>query len=213
MIYHITKRYSCQANCFICNYFNPPPDNRRYVKQNPLKLPHFKLKHITLANILHYIMSKIHYIKGDATSPQVSGAKIIAHICNDIGRWGKGFVLEISKKWDTPKLNYLDWYRNKSKNDFCLGNIQIVKVENDVFIANMIAQNQIRTRSNPRPISYSCLKECLSKLSNEASLLEATIHMPRIGCGLAGGKWSKIEPLIQLTLVQNDITTFVYDLN
>ena len=34
-------------------------------------------------------MSTINYIKGDATQPQAKGNKIIAHVCNDLGGWGK----------------------------------------------------------------------------------------------------------------------------
>lgn len=41
---------------------------------------------------------EILYIKGDATAPIGSGVKVITHICNDIGGWGKGFVLALSKK-------------------------------------------------------------------------------------------------------------------
>lgn len=35
--------------------------------------------------------------------------------------------------------------------------------------------------------------------------------MPRIGCGLAGGKWEKIEPLINKNLIEKGIDVFVYD--
>lgn len=35
--------------------------------------------------------------------------------------------------------------------------------------------------------------------------------MPRIGCGLAGGKWSRIEPLIANTLCARDVEVTVYD--
>jgi len=35
--------------------------------------------------------------------------------------------------------------------------------------------------------------------------------MPRIGCGLAGGTWNKIEPLINQTLIKNEVETYVYD--
>jgi hypothetical protein len=37
----------------------------------------------------------------------------------------------------------------------------------------------------------------------------ATIHMPRIGCGLAGGRWDEVE------LIINEVCTvdvYVYDL-
>lgn len=45
-------------------------------------------------------MSKqISYLKGDATNLVIPGNKIIVHICNDIGAWGKGFVLAVSKRW------------------------------------------------------------------------------------------------------------------
>jgi hypothetical protein len=35
--------------------------------------------------------------------------------------------------------------------------------------------------------------------------------MPRIGCGLAGGKWSRVEPLITERLVRRGIAVTVYD--
>jgi len=35
----------------------------------------------------------ITYLVGDATQPQGEGVKVIAHICNDIGAWGAGFVI------------------------------------------------------------------------------------------------------------------------
>jgi hypothetical protein len=35
--------------------------------------------------------------------------------------------------------------------------------------------------------------------------------MPRIGCGLAGGAWSRIEPLITARLTARSIPVTVYD--
>lgn len=32
----------------------------------------------------------IDYIKGGATAPIGDGTKLLVHICNDIGKWGKG---------------------------------------------------------------------------------------------------------------------------
>jgi len=37
---------------------------------------------------------------------------------------------------------------------------------------------------------------CLAKVALKAVALETSVHMPRIGCGLAGGKWEKIETII-----------------
>ena len=49
-------------------------------------------------------MNKIIYLKGDATKPEGLGTKIIAHVCNDVGLWGKGFVLAVSKRWKFPEI-------------------------------------------------------------------------------------------------------------
>lgn len=73
-------------------------------------------------------MKAITYLKGDATSPQASGIKIIAHVCNDIGGWGKGFVLAISRRWPEPEKAYREWHCFRTSNDFKLGSIQLVKV-------------------------------------------------------------------------------------
>ncbi|MDU1892957.1 MAG: macro domain-containing protein [Dysgonomonas sp.] len=157
-------------------------------------------------------MSTIKYLKGDATSPQASGIKIIAHISNDIGGWGKGFVLAISKRWPEPEKAFRQWHRERAKNDFALGNIQIVQVETYIYVANMLGQRGIKMgRSTGVPVRYDAIESCLEKLAKEAVRLGASVHMPRIGCGLAGGKWSEIEPLIEKTLLENDIEVYIYD--
>ena len=35
---------------------------------------------------------------------------IIAHVCNDSGGWGRGFVLALSKKWPEPESKYRQWF-------------------------------------------------------------------------------------------------------
>ncbi|MBK7882996.1 MAG: macro domain-containing protein [Chitinophagaceae bacterium] len=156
-------------------------------------------------------MMKINYLKGDATSPQASGIKIIAHICNDIGGWGKGFVLAISKRWKQPEDAYRKWHKERNENDFGLGKIQIVPVEKYIYVANMIGQQGTKTGSNGVPIRYEAVQSCLLLLAKSARDLKASVHMPRIGCGLAGGKWELIEPLIETTLIGSNIETYVYD--
>lgn len=154
-------------------------------------------------------MQDINYIKGDATAPISNGEKIICHICNDLGGWGKGFVLAVSKRWKEPEMEYRKWHREK--NNFSLGEVQFVKVEKYITIANMVGQHGIKTGSKGVPIRYDAVEKCLEKVSLKAKELGASIHMPRIGCGLAGGKWEKIEPLIVKSLIENSIEVFVYD--
>jgi O-acetyl-ADP-ribose deacetylase (regulator of RNase III) len=59
-------------------------------------------------------MTSIQYLQGDAISPQAKGPKIIAHVCNDQGRWGKGFVLALSASWPEPEQAYRKWSRGRA---------------------------------------------------------------------------------------------------
>lgn len=152
----------------------------------------------------------INYIRGDATNPTENGNKIIVHICNDIGGWGKGFVLAISKRWKEPELKYREWF--KEQQNFALGQVQFVQVENDLWVANIIGQHKINKDENGNvPIRYEAILLGLEKVGQFALDKIATVHMPRIGCGLAGGTWDKIEPLIKSTLTDKNISVTVYD--
>ncbi|MEU6086619.1 macro domain-containing protein [Streptomyces sp. NPDC047085] len=156
-------------------------------------------------------MSEIIYIRGDATVPSVKGAKVIAHVCNDIGGWGKGFVLALSRRWPEPEAAYRAWHRDRAKNDFGLGAVQLVQVDPHVWVANMVGQRGIRTGSKGVPVRYEAIDTALGRLADQVIELGASVHMPRIGCGLAGGTWSRIEPLITERLVKRGISVTVYD--
>ncbi|HEX8833231.1 MAG TPA: macro domain-containing protein [Abditibacteriaceae bacterium] len=156
-------------------------------------------------------MKPITYLKGDATSPQAKGTKLIVHFCNDLGGWGKGFVMAISKRWPQPEKEYRAWHRARAKNDFGLGAVQFVQVQPDVWVGNMIGQRGMKTGSKGPPVRYEATEKCLAQVAQKAQELGASVHMPRIGCGLAGGKWEKVEPIILQELCEADVATFVYD--
>ncbi|MGQ4385803.1 macro domain-containing protein [Streptomyces sp. SAS_270] len=156
-------------------------------------------------------MSEITYVRGDATVPLGKGVKVIAHVCNDIGGWGKGFVLALSRRWPEPEAAYRAWHRGRAANDFGLGAVQLVRAERYVWVANMVGQRGIRTGSKGVPVRYEAIDAALTELADRATELGASVHMPRIGCGLAGGKWSRIEPLVEERLVRRGISVTVYD--
>jgi O-acetyl-ADP-ribose deacetylase (regulator of RNase III) len=153
---------------------------------------------------------EIEYIKGDATKPGVPGNKIIVHVCNDVGGWGKGFVLAISKNWPEPEKAYREWF--KSKTNFALGEVQFVKAEDNLWVANLIGQHKMNKDENGNaPIRYEAIENGLEKVAAFANEIDASVHMPRIGCGLAGGTWDRIEPLITKTLSDRSVSVTVYD--
>lgn len=159
-------------------------------------------------------MKSINYLKGDATNPIGDGKKIICHICNNIGGWGAGFVLALSKKWSEPEARYRAWYKSQDQS-FKLGNVQFVVVEEDIVIANMIGQHLTypiidKDGKTVPPIRYNSLEVCLNKVADYAKENNCSVHMPKIGAGLAGGDWNRIESLINKCLVEKDIPTYVY---
>ncbi|SEE03049.1 macro domain-containing protein [Streptomyces sp. Ag109_O5-10] len=156
-------------------------------------------------------MGEITYVRGDATTPSGKGVKVIAHVCNDLGGWGKGFVLALSRRWPEPEKAYRAWHRDRANNDFGLGAVQLVQVERYIWVANMIGQRGTRTGSKGVPVRYEAIDTALAELADEVLDRGASVHMPRIGCGLAGGKWSRIEPVINERLVARRIPVTVYD--
>lgn len=155
-------------------------------------------------------MKEIEYLKGDATLPVTSTNKIIVHVCNDIGAWGRGFVLAISKRWAEPEKQYRELA--KLKTGLEMGQVQFIQVENDIVVCNMIAQHGIKRKSTDVPIRYDELRKCLALVADRVDDGDSTVHMPRIGCNLAGGTWEKVEEIIIETLCKRDIQVFVYDL-
>lgn len=153
---------------------------------------------------------KIKCVIGDATQPYGDDRKIIVHVCNDIGAWGKGFVLALSKRWQAPEAEY----RTAFKQDLVpqLGDVQFVEVEPTITVANIIGQHGIARRNTKTPpVRYEAVREGLIKVAEYAQEKHASVHMPRIGCGLAGGKWEELEPIIVDTLIAAKVSVTVYD--
>ena len=158
----------------------------------------------------------VSYHIGDAAWPDLDGQFVIAHILSDTGAYGAGFARQIANRYPRAKEQYLRWYRGEGASSFPfrLGAVQWVGVGANVgrgpwwgrWVANMVAQHGLRTRTNPHPLDLAALAECLGELADDD---EHVIVMPRIGCGLAGGRWEEVEPLVNSILYAKDV--HVYD--
>lgn len=155
---------------------------------------------------------KLQYVEGDATQPQGVSNKAILHICNDVGAWGAGFVVALSKRWRQPENTYRDTYFARGA---ILGTNQWVEVQAGIYVVSMIAQHGLINDSpgGRSPIRYGALSECLKDVFKHLGHRpEYTIHAPRFGSGLAGGHWPTIEALILEHLVDNGMDVTIYDL-
>jgi len=154
----------------------------------------------------------INYVIGDATQPVGEGPKIIVHVCNDIGGWGRGFVTAISKRWPEPEKRYRAWHGGEQKQPFVLGEVEFVQVGDGLWVANLIGQRDVRTIGGIPPVRYEAIRKGLQRVALEARQLGASIHMPRIGCGLAGGKWEVVGKIVEEELLRSGVPVTVYDL-
>lgn len=163
-------------------------------------------------------MKNINYIVGDATQPVRSGTKFIIHVCNDMGVWGAGFVMALSKRWKQPEKEYRLWYEKKfmsnASGEFKLGAVQFVNVKDDrIVVCNMIGQHGVGVGNDGvPPIRYKAIEKALEIIATYALKVNATVHAPRFGAGLAMGSWSTIEQLIIKNLSAKDIDVTIYDL-
>lgn len=155
----------------------------------------------------------IRYLNGDATQPIGEGPKFIVHVCNNVGLWGAGFVLAVSRRWPQPEAYYSMFEA------LPLGLVQFVKVAEDIHVVNMVGQDGVGRRPDGRPpIDYEAIEKCLESVAiscldkaYRGPYKSVSVHAPRFGAGLAGGDWDRIEEIINHTLVEKDIPVTIYD--
>ena len=169
-------------------------------------------------------MGKIHYIIGDATLPIETDAenRLIVHCCNSLGAWGAGFVVPLGNRYPLAKEGYKK-YIDENKGISILGEVNEVKVADNIYVENLIGQSFLYKKPNGEiPCDYNAIEtgfhNIIRKWFSYSSTIHKvkqnfSIHMPRIGCGLAGGDWKTIENIIYKTFIDiADVDVYVYDL-
>lgn len=91
--------------------------------------------------------------------------------------------------------------------------MQFIEVESELWVANLIGQHGIRSEGGLPPIRYDAVRTGLATVRAFARAREASVHMPRIGAGLAGGRWDEIALIVTKELVDHDVAVSVYDLS
>jgi len=153
----------------------------------------------------------ITYLVGDATEPRGDGQRILAFVVNDRARsWGAGFGLAVQRKWPFVQREFELWKETEPL-ECKLGNVHETRISTDLLAMMMVCQRGYGPSRGPR-IRYDALQQCLRKLGDEALASKATVHMPRIGSGQAGGSWDVISEMIEETLCSEGLDVVVYDL-
>lgn len=131
------------------------------------------------------------------------------HICfhgvNCVGAFSAGIARQIR---DTYPIVYKLYMAKHRKPGWSLGDVQMVRMApNEInpsclYIANMATQHDVNIGGNRKvQVSYQALELCFKKLLEwcHQKRIEYVVG-PKIGSGLAGGDWKRIESIINKEL-------------
>lgn len=154
---------------------------------------------------------QIEFLFGDVLHPRGGGRKLVAHVVSDATpNWGgRGVAIAIKKKWPAAQKAFRNWFGESRRRP--LGEVHFCELEDGLELATMICQRGYGPSEMPR-IRYAAMEKALASLAVRAQVLGASIHMPRIGCGQAGGSWVLVEELVSSALTSANISVTVYDL-
>lgn len=153
----------------------------------------------------------IRYVRGDASEPRGKGLKVLLQVVNDKAiTWGAGFSRALREKWPAAQREFSNWVLS-NRREFKLGSVHLARIADDLILASLVAQKGYGEASAPR-IRYGALQHALTTVAALANTNSASIHMPRIGTGLAGGTWAIVEEIVLQTLGQSGNEITVYDL-
>ena len=149
---------------------------------------------------------QIEYVKGDLFATEI---QTIAHGCNAQGVMGSGVAKIIKERYPDAFKRYRNQYEKQGV--LKLGDIIVVPCEYNgekKIIVNAITQ-ELFGRDGRRFVSYDAVSESMSKINHMFEVYGISeIAMPKIGAGLANGKWEILERIIETELT--NVKPFVY---
>jgi len=130
----------------------------------------------------------IEYVDGSVFN---TNCDILAHGVNCQGGFGKGVAWQMGQLYPKAKQAYLAKFWNEG---WKLGEIQFVE-SNGKIIANCATQDKYWQTGQKKEVlvKYWAIRSCMVKLLVYAQSRDLSVAIPKIGAGLAGGDWNKIE--------------------
>ena len=122
---------------------------------------------------------------------------------NAQGKMGKGLAKSIYDRWPNVKSEYINEYFDN--NDFFhLGSFHIVNIKDNLNVVNIVSQ-EYYGNDGRQYVSYPAIEVALINLIRliNKNKWEKIIHVPKIGCGLAGGNWDVIKGIFK-KVIPND---------
>jgi len=134
----------------------------------------------------------VNILTGDILDIVSANGGVLVHQVNCRRVAGAGLALQIRRRWPV-------WWKRYRDRPALLGYAHIAEVDSYIWIADLYAQRDIGRYVVQT--DYAALRECLTRLGervDEWRIDRDLLFFPwRIGCGLAGGNWTAVQPMVE----------------
>lgn len=115
---------------------------------------------------------------------------LIIHQTNCIGVMGSGIARQIALKWPDAEQEYIKYCAQHGHS--ALGTVQFTPLTEDLWLANLFGQIAPGHQATVYEAYTTALREVVEEFQ------DFPIHIPYgIGCGLAGGDWGILYPMLE----------------
>lgn len=123
-------------------------------------------------------------------------AKYICHQVNCMGKMGSGIARAVREKFPNVYKAYTELCSSDEYTpDYLLGSVLFVRCGAQI-IANLFAQRYYG-RDGSQYTDYKAFRGCLQQIRENVPIGSSIAFPHGIGCGLGGGKWEIILPMIE----------------
>jgi O-acetyl-ADP-ribose deacetylase (regulator of RNase III) len=150
---------------------------------------------------------------------------VIAHGCNCFCTMGAGIAPQMAEAFgcdtyemestffegDINKLGAIDWEELMIREDGKIIKKRSCYTLPELIVVNAYTQYDFgknHLNGSSQPLDYEALILCMRKIN--ATFKGKKIGLPQIGCGLAGGDWTRVKQIIQTELKDCDVTIVIY---
>lgn len=134
--------------------------------------------------------------------------QVIAHGVNCQGAMGSGVAKALYTKWPKVKEKYYEFFMENNAGldgENFLGEIDDIMVDNETgkVVVNCFTQQYFGYNDNLY-LDYGALENCMYQLFDTCVFYGVDeVAIPKIGCGLAGGDWTKVKEILDKSFPYN----------
>lgn len=158
----------------------------------------------------------ITYVTGDLSKiPETERNVLFAHVVSNRSRgWSRyGAASALARAFPELPGAYRGWSIADAEH-LTLGNVHFASRQmrdREFSVASIVAQDGYGPGESVR-LRYDALRVGLELVASRAAESGASVHVPRIGAGQAGGRWDVVEVILRETLARRGVDVTVHTL-